>query len=141
MIVDVEIEDGRVGQLEANLYKLVDVKLVENIPRSLAIQRELALIKIAITGDLCLPDTLVRQFDLRIADRGLNVLVLEATGVPEDIDNLIRLLRPWGVVEMVRTGKVAMARGTTTASYRAAFGDRPEVRGSYRESSGTRNGS
>src|SRR5690349_6107777 len=51
--VDVEIEDARVGQLEANLYKLVDVKLVENIPRSLAIQRELALIKIAIAGNLC----------------------------------------------------------------------------------------
>jgi acetolactate synthase-1/3 small subunit len=134
MTVDLEIEDGRVGQLEANLYKLVDVRLVENILDSLAIQRELALIKIRVTGDFCLPDKLIKQFHVRIVDRGLDAVVLEATGIPEEIENLVKLLCPWGIVEMVRTGKVAMARGATSASYRAVFGDRPEARGSCPES-------
>jgi acetolactate synthase I/III small subunit len=130
MTVDVEIEDGRVGQLEANLYKLVDVKLVESIRDSMAIQRELALIKVRVVGDFCLPDKLIKQFQLRIVDRALDSLVLEATGIPQELENLLRLLRPWGVLEMVRTGKVAMARGPTSASYRAVFGDQSEVSGS-----------
>jgi acetolactate synthase I/III small subunit len=40
-------------------------------------------------------------------------LVIETTGTEDKIDSLVEVLRPYGVIEMVRTGRVAMARGTT----------------------------
>jgi acetolactate synthase small subunit len=56
--------------------------MVENILDSMAIQRELALVKIRVTGDFCLPDKLIQQYQLLVVDRGLESLVLEATGIP-----------------------------------------------------------
>ena len=49
-------------------------------------------------------------------------LVIEATGTEDKIDSLLDVLRPYGVVEMVRTGRVAMARGTGAAVSRLAGG-------------------
>jgi acetolactate synthase small subunit len=70
-------------------------------------EKESVLVKLRATGDFCLPDRLIRQYQLRIADRGVDFLVLEATGIPQDIENLIRLFRPWGVIEVVRTPQKA----------------------------------
>jgi acetolactate synthase-1/3 small subunit len=50
----------------------------------------------------------------RIVDVSPESLVIETTGTEDKIDSLVEVLRPYGVIEMVRTGRVAMARGATS---------------------------
>ena len=55
---------------------------------------------------------LVDVYRARIVDVSPESLVIETTGTEDKIDSLLEVLRPYGVIEMVRTGRVAMARGT-----------------------------
>ena len=55
---------------------------------------------------------LVDVYRARIVDVSPESLVIETTGTEDKIDSLVEVLRPYGVIEMVRTGRVAMARGT-----------------------------
>jgi acetolactate synthase-1/3 small subunit len=58
---------------------------------------------------------LVEVYRARIVDVGPESLVIETTGAEDKIDSLVDVLRPYGVVEMVRTGRVAMVRGSGQA--------------------------
>jgi len=113
MTIGVDIAEEKSVQVEANLYKLLDVTLVERITDSGAIVHELALIKIAAPKGIkvSLPKELVDQFHARVVAQGPESLVLEATGTTEQIDELVQILRPCVIFEMVRTGRVAMAVG------------------------------
>ncbi|MQA30481.1 MAG: acetolactate synthase small subunit [Luteitalea sp.] len=106
--------DERGGRLvEANLYKLIPVRRVDNITRVPTIGRDLAMIKIAATGDARTQVMqLVDVYRSRIVDVSPESLVIETTGTEDKIDSLLEVLRPYGVIEMVRTGRVEMARGS-----------------------------
>lgn len=110
MTIAVDIPEGRSGQVEANLYKLLDVTRVEKIKDSHAIAHELALIKICAAKDLkvSLPKELVDQFHARVVAQGSESLVLEATATPDQIDVLVEMLRPCVILEMARTGRLAI---------------------------------
>jgi len=75
------------------------------------------MIKVAAAGD---GRTQVMQladvYRARIVDVSPEALVIEATGTEEKIDSLVEMLRPHQIVEMVRTGRVVMARGSALAS-------------------------
>ncbi len=122
MTVVVDTDDYGARRLEANLYKLVPVLRVDNVTAIPSIARDLALIKVAATGDARTHVMqLVYVYRARIVDVGPETLVIETTGTEDKIDSLLDVLRPYGVIEMVRTGRVALARG-------AAAG-RPDVQG------------
>jgi acetolactate synthase-1/3 small subunit len=113
MTVVVDTDEYGARRLEANLYKLVPVRRVENLSAKASISRDLALIKVAATGDTrAQVMQLVDVYRARVVDVSPDSLVIEATGTEDKIDSLLEVLRPYGVVEMVRTGLVAMARGT-----------------------------
>jgi acetolactate synthase-1/3 small subunit len=59
---------------------------------------------------------LVDVFRARVVDVSPDSLVIEITGTEDKIDGLLEVLRPYGVVEMVRTGRVGMARGVKGAA-------------------------
>ena len=113
MTIVVDTDDGGADRLTANLYKLVSVLRVENITRVSAVCRDLAMIKVA-----ALPARrtelihLVQVFRARIVDVAPESLIIEITGTEEKVDSLVEVLRPYGVLEMARTGRVAMARGS-----------------------------
>jgi acetolactate synthase-1/3 small subunit len=113
MTIAVDIAEGRLWQVEANLYKLMDVTMVEEIRDSQAIAHELALIKICAAKDLkvSLPKELVDQFNARVVAQGPESLILEATGTPDQIDVLVEMLRPCVILEMARTGRLAIGVG------------------------------
>jgi acetolactate synthase-1/3 small subunit len=70
------------------------------------------LIKVAATGDARTHVMqLVDVYRARIVDVGPESLVIETTGTEDKIDSLVEVLRPYGVIELVRTGRVAMVRG------------------------------
>jgi len=119
MTVVVDTDDYGARRLEANLYKLVPVRRVEDITTVPSISRDLALIKVAATGEARTHVMqLVDVYRARIVDVSPESLVIETTGTEDKIDILLEVLRPYGVVEMVRTGRVAMARGLSNIKVR-----------------------
>src|SRR3954462_14034753 len=116
MTVVVDTDEYGARRLEANLYKLVPVRRVEDITTSPSIARDLALIKVAATGEARTHVMqLVDVYRARIVDVSPESLVIETTGTEDKIDSLLEVLRPYGVIEMVRTGRIAMARGAGAA--------------------------
>jgi acetolactate synthase-1/3 small subunit len=124
MTIGVDIGEERPGLVEANLSKLVDVTRVEKVNDATAIMRELALIKICIAKDLkvTLPEELINEFHARVAAQGQESLILEAIGTPKQIDTLVEILRPCVIIEMVRTGRVAIAGGLRSMPLRTNAG-------------------
>src|SRR5213594_3535813 len=121
MTVVVDTDEYGARRLEAQLYKLVPVQRVDNITAAPSIARDLALIKVAATGDARTHVMqLVDVYRARIVDVSPESLVIETTGTEDKIDSLLEVLRPYGVVEMVRTGRVSMVRGLTPVRKRAA---------------------
>jgi acetolactate synthase-1/3 small subunit len=115
MTVVVDTDEYGARRLEAHLYKLVPCRRVDNITTAPSISRDLALIKVAATGEARTHVLqLVDVYRARIVDVSPESLVIETTGTEDKIDSLVEVLRPYGVVEMVRTGRVAMARGITS---------------------------
>jgi acetolactate synthase I/III small subunit len=112
MTIVVITDEAGAGRIEANLYKLVNVISVSDVTSCPAVYRDLAIIKVAAT-QMCRPELvhLVDVFRARIIDLANDSLTIEITGGGDKIDGLLEVLRPYGVLEMARTGCVAMARG------------------------------
>ncbi len=108
----VEGDDQVVEQVCKQLYKLVDVIKVSDITKDAHVDRELILIKVnadpANRGEIM---QFVDVFRAHVVDIGKNSLIIEATGDEEKINAIEASLQPFGIKEVVRTGKVAMIRG------------------------------
>src|ERR1700694_821853 len=112
MTIVVDADRDQALRVEANLYKLVNVLFVENITAKPAISRDLAMIKVSATHDARSHVLeLANVFRARVVDLAPGSLTIEITGGEDKIDGLLEVLRPYGVLEMVRTGIVAMRRG------------------------------
>lgn len=114
MTIVVEGDDKVIEQVSKQLYKLVDVCKVVDITQERSVDRELVLIKVKADNNVRAEIVqLVDIFRARIVDIGRNSLIVEATGDRGKIDALEESFRPFGIIELVRTGKVAMVRGTS----------------------------
>jgi len=90
---------------------------VENITSEPAIVRDLAMIKVAATHEARSHVLeLAGVFRGRVVDLAPEALIIEITGDEDKIDGLLEVLQPYGVLEMVRTGIVAMRRGSKSSS-------------------------
>jgi len=128
MTVVVDTDEYGARRLEAHLHKLIPVRRVQNITAGPSISRDLALIKVAATGESRTHVMLlVDVYRARIIDVSPESLVIEATGTEDKIDSLLDVLRPYGVIEMVRTGRVAMARGTGVVERAPLRSTRPDT--------------
>jgi acetolactate synthase-1/3 small subunit len=111
MTIVVDAPDAARGRIEANLYKLFDVERVESISED-AVDRDLAMIKVAASsvtrGEIM---QLVDVFRARVVDVAPDSLIVEITGTEDKLDGLLDVLRPYGVMEMARTGRISMSRG------------------------------
>jgi acetolactate synthase-1/3 small subunit len=96
-----------------NLRKLVPVVEVRDVTHVPTVDRELALIRVRCTpAERAELSSLVDIFRGRIVDVSAESVIVEVTGDLQKVDGLVELLRPRGIEEMVRTGKVALVRGT-----------------------------
>ena len=101
----------------AYLYKLVNVLEVEDLRDVPAVARDLALVKVAVGGhDRGQLLRVVDETRAHIVDSSEQTMTLEITGEPPHVDSVIARLEPLGIVELVRTGQVAMRRGDTALS-------------------------
>lgn len=113
IVLDSSVKDAR--QAEANLYKLVNVIDVQDVTNQPAVLRDLALIKVKASPDQRSEiASLADIFRAKIVDVAPDSVIIEITGTEDKIESLVELLRPAGILEMVRTGQVAMTRGAAT---------------------------
>ena len=121
-VIDTDKHTAR--RFEANVYKLVNVLFVHDVTEEPSVVRELAMVKVAAnTSTRSQVMHLVEMFRARIVDVSAESLVIETTGTEDKIESLVEVLKPYGVLEIVRTGRVAMARGTKTVSIEPVTND------------------
>lgn len=111
LTLSVKSDDDGARRVEANLYKLVNVLYVKDVSRVPVVGRELALIKVRAAPER---RSELLQLSEVFRARAVNVtptsVTFEITGAQDKIDGLLEVLRPFGVLEMVRTGAVVMTR-------------------------------
>lgn len=113
MTIVVDTDEFGARRVEANLYKLVNVLRVDNVTAQPTVERDLALIKVtARNGKRAEIMQLVDVYRARIVDVTNDSLVVEITGTEDKIESMVDILRPFGIIEMVRTGVVSMTRGS-----------------------------
>jgi acetolactate synthase-1/3 small subunit len=121
MTVVVHADDHTVKLLEASLYKLVNVLRVENLRGQASVVRDLALIKVrADAGQRAQVLQLCDVFRARVVDVVAEAMIVEIAASPDKVDGLANVLKPFGILEMVRTGAIAMTRGAELRLVEAA---------------------
>lgn len=109
-------DDQVVEQVTKHLHKLIDVIKVSDISEDNAVTRELALIRVRANvqsrGEIM---QIVDLFRANIIDVATDSIIVEVVGDEDKVDALQRLLGSFGVMEVMRTGTVAMSRGTESA--------------------------
>jgi acetolactate synthase-1/3 small subunit len=117
MTIVLRADDVTARLVEANLYKLLNVLRVEDVTDQSRVERDLGLIKVSADAEarqkilqLC------EVFRARVVDIGPTALIVEITGTEDKLQGLVEVLRPFGIIEMVRTGIVAMQRGSEAPS-------------------------
>ncbi len=102
-------------QLINQMKKLVNVKKVEVLDEEMCIKRELMLIKVKNSkenrNDIHFA---IDAYRAKVVDYTNDTMCIEVTGDPFKIDAFVELMKPYGIIEMCRTGIVALERGTTT---------------------------
>ncbi len=110
IVVDSDRTDAQ--KVAQNLYKLVNVIRVEDVTERPTVTRNLALIKVGANGQTRSEVMqIVDTFRARVVDVGLDTLTIEVTGTEEKVEALVEVLRTFGIMEMVRSGRIAMLRG------------------------------
>ena len=112
MTIVVRGDERILEQVTKQLNKLIDIIKVSDYQDTAHIERDLALVKVA--SDKATRGELIQICDIfraKIVDVGVDSVIVEMTGDEEKIEALLRLLRPFGIKELCRTGIVAMARG------------------------------
>jgi acetolactate synthase-1/3 small subunit len=110
----VDTDKNSAERLTFYLFKLINIVWVEDITEKAMVSRDLAIVKVKVSaanrGEVM---QLVDVFRARIIDVANESLMIEITGGEDKIEGLIEMLKPFGIVEMVRAGVVAMGRGSS----------------------------
>jgi acetolactate synthase I/III small subunit len=111
-IVTDEEELLRRAVIRSNLLKLINVIEVEDVTDMPCVVRETALIKVkadsSLRGQVM---DVAEMYRARIVDVATETLIVEVTGEPAKIESIIGVLESFGILEIMRTGKIAMTRG------------------------------
>lgn len=122
MTIVVDTDAQGAARAQANLEKLLNVQKVENLSARPSVVRDLVLLRVAADPRVR-PEIiqLAQAFRATVVDIAVNSLVLECTGSAGKIDALLDVMRPYGILEMGRTGVVAMARGAEFYGAQSAY--------------------
>jgi acetolactate synthase-1/3 small subunit len=105
-------DDAELEQVRKQLDKIVTVVKVHDISSENFVERDLMLIKVQAGAiqrtEIAL---LVEMFRGRVVDVSSNDMMIEISGTEEKIEAFIELMRPYGIVELARTGRIALVRG------------------------------
>ena len=104
-------DEAILEQVRKQLGKLISVVKLQDLSRTPRVERDLVLVRVSSPPDKRSRILeLVQIFRAKVVDVGRSELVIQAVGSEERVQALLDLLRPFGIVEMARTGRVALAR-------------------------------
>ncbi len=111
MTIVVDGDAALVEQITKQLNKLIPVIKISELADADAVERELMLVTIKAGGDARSQATeLVSIFEAKILDVGFDAMTLMASGTPEKLDAMTDLLTPFGIIELQRTGRIALPK-------------------------------
>jgi acetolactate synthase-1/3 small subunit len=115
MTIVVDGNTTNVEQVIKQLYKLIEVTKVTEVTHDPHVSRELALIKISTAGNRR-PEILqlIEVYEGAVVDVASDSVTAEITGTSDKIDSVVAVMRPYGIKELVRTGVIAMVRGSVS---------------------------
>lgn len=110
--ISVTEDENSIYQIQKQVEKLVDIKKVKVLDNKQDIIRELAIIKVALKPELCSKiKELTERYSVKVIDIDTEVVVFEICNSKDMIDEFINLVRPYEIIESVRTGVIALQRG------------------------------
>ncbi|MEZ5099859.1 MAG: acetolactate synthase small subunit [Thermoleophilia bacterium] len=113
----VDCSQHSLEQIEKQMHKLVNVLRVTDLDPGEALERELLLAKVAVQPDRRAEVmSLAEVFHARVIDLGPDALIFEVVGTPEELEAFEELVRPYGIKELVRTGRIGMGRASAAKS-------------------------
>ena len=113
MTIVVEGDESDLEQITKQLYKLIDTLKVFDLPAEKSIQSELVLAKVAANEKTRPEITQIAEiFRAKIVDVAETSMTLELTGEESKVEGAIKLLSKFGIKELVRTGRIALQRGS-----------------------------
>ena len=113
MTIAVLAEGNPVEQIVKQLHKVINVLRIAELPHDDTVERELALIKVKV--DARRRSEVIETAEIfrgKVVDVNREALVVEVTGAPEKITAFEELMRPYEILEVARTGRVALGRGS-----------------------------
>lgn len=120
MTIVVDLPDRPLEHVTKQLYKLINVIKVTELEPGASIERELMLVKVkAAASSRAHIIELVEVFRAKIVDVTPDAMTVEVTGAPEKLHAFEDLVRGFGIAELVKTGRVALARGSRSIKDRA----------------------
>ena len=118
--VVVDVEDLPLEQVTKQLNKLVNVIKIVELEPSASVQREMVLVKVrADTQTRTHVLETIELFRARVVDVAPDAVTVEATGSPDKLQALLRVLEPFGIRELVQSGMVGIGRGNRSITDRA----------------------
>jgi acetolactate synthase-1/3 small subunit len=113
MTIVVDASKTNATMVANNLFKLVNVIDVQDVTTEPAVSRDLALIKVRSTAQTLFElNQVVDIYKAKVVDVCPESVIIEVTGPESKIESIVGMLKPYGILEMVRTGLVAMVRGS-----------------------------
>jgi acetolactate synthase I/III small subunit len=113
MTIVVDLPGQPLEQVTKQLHKLISVLKVSELDPSYSVERELMLVKLAAAGpDRARIIELAEVFRAKIIDVAAGALTVEVTGAPDKLHAFEELVKDFDVVELVKTGRVALSRGS-----------------------------
>jgi len=108
-------DEKTIEQIKKQLNRLIDVISIQDLTREEHLDRELIICKVAVTPKTR-PEVveIAETVKAEIADIGVKTITLQLVGDPAKIKTFLELLKPYGVKEIVRTGRVALTRDTNS---------------------------
>jgi acetolactate synthase I/III small subunit len=101
-----------IDQVTKQLHKLINVLKIRDLEPEETVARELALFKLAVDGAQRAEVMQVAEiFRGKVVDVSRRSIIIEVTGTTEKIEAFERMVRPFGLIEMIRTGEIAINRG------------------------------
>jgi acetolactate synthase I/III small subunit len=119
MTVVVDVEDLPLEQVTKQLNKLVEVLKVVELDHNASVQREILLVK--VRADMQTRSHILETaalFRAKVVDVAPDAVTIEATGSSDKLDALLRILEPFGIRELVQSGRVAISRGSRSITDR-----------------------
>jgi acetolactate synthase I/III small subunit len=113
MTIVVDAARQPLEQVTKQLNKLIHVLKIVELEHDASVERELQLVKVAATGTTRSEIIEIADvFRSKVVDVDVDSITIEATGSPEKLAAMVRLLQPYGIRELVRSGMIAVGRGS-----------------------------